>query len=303
MQHDSELAAAAAVCRQHDGSVLVATCAPQDLPEGMAGCGWCLDGFEPLRASGAARGGSGAEVIIARCKHSGCIVALKIHKCRDPTLAMIREAVIHALTPGHPNIVRFYGAFREAGLLVLVLESDLAALDLRTVAGLHDRRRVPERLVRKVLLPPVLSAIAWLHANRTMHLDLKPDNVLVFFRRKKHETPTLKDLDVKLCDFGLSDAFGSLASRCGTAAYMAPELRHPKRGQVLTPKADVWLIGALAYELLVGFVPAAPNVSYPPSVPPDARDFISSCLSPDPAARPPVPALRTHPWLLPKSAL
>lgn len=65
----------------------------------------------------------------------------------------------------------------------------------------------------------VASALAYCHANGIVHCDVKPDNIL-------YSTPG-EDADILLADFGVACSISPgdfLQSRCGTRAYMAPEV-------------------------------------------------------------------------------
>jgi tRNA A-37 threonylcarbamoyl transferase component Bud32 len=91
------------------------------------------------------------------------------------------------------------------------------------------------------LLIELLQALAYLHHRDVTHCDLKPSNVLV---ANNH---------VKVLDFGLSmlgdlptDGGGTTA---GTLAYMSPEVL---AGAPITVAADLYAVGVIAFELLVG---------------------------------------------------
>ncbi|MCX8007762.1 MAG: serine/threonine protein kinase, partial [Coriobacteriia bacterium] len=90
----------------------------------------------------------------------------------------------------------------------------------------------------------VADALTYAHANGVLHLDLKPQNVLVDRYGR-----------VKVADFGvaaLTDAAGTGTGRGGTPGYMPPE--QAGRG-ALTQAADQWAFAALVYEMLTGEVP------------------------------------------------
>jgi len=118
------------------------------------------------------------------------------------------------------------------------------------------------------LLIQALEALAYLHRRGVLHHDLKPENILV------------ADGRVRLLDFGLSvlaaqqrdnDAFG-------TVLYLAPEVLD---GQAYTEAADLYSLGVVAYELLVGVhpFPAETVAQYFEQVfhrPPDLRGLFDS---------------------------
>lgn len=91
------------------------------------------------------------------------------------------------------------------------------------------------------LLVQVLQAVAYLHRRGIIHRDLKPANVLV------------TDGQVKVLDFGLSlmhdRADETEQNVVGTLAYMAPEVL---AGDTAGQPADLYAVGIMAYELLVG---------------------------------------------------
>lgn len=79
----------------------------------------------------------------------------------------------------------------------------------------------------------VLQALAYLHRRRTIHCDLKPENVLVD-----------RAGDVKLLDFGLAAQFNQSRGIAGSLPYMAPEmLSH----QAMSEATDLYAVGILAY--------------------------------------------------------
>lgn len=99
--------------------------------------------------------------------------------------------------------------FETADEVVVVMEyagDDLAKL-------LEKERRLPEDRVR-FIGKQILSAMLYLHENRILHRDLKPQNIL------------LQGEQIKLCDFGfakkMSASTNFLSSVKGTPLYIAP---------------------------------------------------------------------------------
>jgi serine/threonine-protein kinase len=87
----------------------------------------------------------------------------------------------------------------------------------------------------------VAKGLAHMHGRGYVHADMKPNNVLVE-----------ENGSVKIIDLGQACSIGTIKKRIqGTPGYMAPEQAH--RGEI-TPKTDIYNLGAMMYWVLVGEV-------------------------------------------------
>ena len=115
---------------------------------------------------------------------------------------------------------------------------------------LEDDQCLPEEEVRAVA-KQLVRALHYLHSNRIIHRDMKPQNILIGARRV-----------VKLCDFGFARAMSSatmVLTSGGTPLYMAPEL---VQEQPYNHTVDLWSLGVILYELFVGQPPFYTNSIY-----------------------------------------
>jgi eukaryotic-like serine/threonine-protein kinase len=139
---------------------------------------------------------------------------------------------------GHPNVVNVYDSGDERGLPYMVMEHVTG----RTMRDLLDTsgRLTPDATAD--LLAGVAAALDHAHANGVVHLDVKPENVL------------LTADTVKVADFGLVRAARARSEHelAGTAQYVAPEVL---RGGVVDGRADVYALGVVAYECITGQAP------------------------------------------------
>ncbi|XP_077369900.1 striated muscle preferentially expressed protein kinase-like isoform X1 [Festucalex cinctus] len=92
----------------------------------------------------------------------------------------------------------------------------------------------------------ILQGVEYLHNRRVLHLDLKPDNIMVTNLNT-----------VKIVDFGSAQSFNPLSLKqqdlgAVTLEYMAPEI---VKGEVVGPPADVWTVGVVTYIMLSGHLP------------------------------------------------
>jgi eukaryotic-like serine/threonine-protein kinase len=142
----------------------------------------------------------------------------------------------------HPNLVAVYDVGEEDGLPYIVMEY----VEGETVADLIARTGAmqPERAVD--LLLQVCGGLEHAHAAGLVHRDIKPQNLLV-----------RSDGVVKIADFGIArmleaTQLTATGTVLGTAAYLAPE---QAVGEPVTAAADIYSLGAVAYELLSGRTP------------------------------------------------
>ena len=211
----------------------------------------------------------------------GTPVALKVIVAPTPEArARIVNEVRVARQITDPAVCRVFDV-GEAGeeafyTMELVAGEDLATL-LRRVG------RLPSEKVTDIG-QQILSGLAAAHAHGVLHRDLKPANIFL----DEHGA-------VRITDFGIAvhrdDAGPNTV--VGTLGYMAPEQFVP--GAPLSERTDVYAVGVVLYELLVGKPPAAdPRSAQPPrpsllvrGVDRRLERTILQAIAPDPANRPP----------------
>ncbi|MBP3556159.1 MAG: protein kinase [Thermoguttaceae bacterium] len=188
------------------------------------------------------RGGMGA-VYRARHEETGQTVAVKTLLTPLESERERFEAEISTLKLlRHENIVKLYGFGQEDGVLYYAMEY----VDAPSLATLLKRGRRFAWEEAVYIGVSICRALKHAHDRGVVHRDVKPANVLL-----------LDDGVVKITDYGIAQYFGG--SRLtganqvvGTIEYMAPE--QAKAGP-LTPRADLYSLGALLYALLTGEPP------------------------------------------------
>ncbi len=201
-----------------------------------------LGEFEVLEKIGA--GGMGS-VYRARQKEPERVVALKtLHPWLVSPAALERfrfEAqALASLT--HPGIPPVYAVGQHEGLVYFAMELVEGPPLLKFVAErqLDTRGRV-------ALLALVAEAVHHAHLRGFVHRDLKPDNVRV-----------TSDGTPRVLDFGIAAGLGSRrAEVAGTPSYMSPEQFDPDAA--VDVRTDVYALGVMLFELLVGTVPLPPH--------------------------------------------
>ena len=150
----------------------------------------------------------------------------------------------------HPNVVRVVNFFRanETVYMVMAYESGRSLQEL----VIHNRNRpgkrvLPERHIRKIFAQ-VMNGLREVHANRLLHLDLKPANIYL----KKGGLPML--LDFGAARQTLTQDAPKLFPMY-TPGFAAPELY--KKNQQLGPWTDIYGLGASMYACMVGAPPQA----------------------------------------------
>ena len=142
----------------------------------------------------------------------------------------------------HPNLVTVYDLHEESTGSWVVMEY-VPGENLKKLIERHGPLP-PEEVLP--LLEQISGALSHLHGRNLLHLDIKPQNLIV--------TP---DASVKLIDFGLAQPPGPRqemvgGTAFGTVAYLAPE---QASGEPVDAATDVYALGCVVYELLTGQPP------------------------------------------------
>lgn len=202
----------------------------------------------------------------------------------------------------HPYISKLFNYFHDDANVYIALEfSPCGELyhELKLLRRFND-------VTASYYISQVASALKYLHLRGIIHRDIKPENILL-----------AADKTVRLSDFGwsISPAFSSESRRrtlCGTLDYLPPEMVEAKDHDIT---ADLWLLGILSYELLVGRPPfeeddrnatykriARVDLQFPHYVSADAADFISRLLKKDTKERLLLVEVELHPWIVRNSS-
>jgi serine/threonine protein kinase len=137
----------------------------------------------------------------------------------------------------HPFIVPPFELF-EDGVFCCLLFEYVSGLTLRDYLKAKSRSNTEKMM----LVNQLVNAIAHLHSLRIAHLDLKPDNILVF-------VDEIGVPRIKIIDFGLASFFKDFKEEPkGTPYWMAPEVARGDYDQ----KADIWSLGKIIAWMFTG---------------------------------------------------
>jgi serine/threonine-protein kinase len=167
----------------------------------------------------------------------------------DDVMRFLREARAAAAIR-HPNVVDVFDVARDDDGTPFIVQELLAGQDLEQYLGASDGR-LPSDEALEIMIP-VADAVAAAHRQDVVHRDLKPANI--FLAREGNK------IIPKVLDFGacLYQTVGALSAKeqrmlIGTPHYMAPE--QITTAMDVDARADVWAMGVILYELLVGETP------------------------------------------------
>ena len=202
--------------------------------------------------------------------------------------SLMDEAAISARFH-HPNIVTVYDVAEQGSAAFIAMElvngTNLEKY-LQTNGPLDPRQVIP-------LGAAIARALATAHDHDLVHHDVKPANVLLGL-----------DGSIKVTDFGISELISKATTSddviCGTPGYIAPECF---LGEAYTPRADLFALGLILYEALVGKHPfqgrtlretilntaitePEPAETFQPDMPPELAELIAALMAKEPADRP-----------------
>lgn len=177
------------------------------------------------------------------------------HRTGGESLKLLQEAWVTGSLE-HPNIVPIYDlGLDDTGAPVIVLKR-IAGTDWARLLG--EGAEVKRRFAAHDLLEwnlrvllQVARAIEFAHSRGILHRDIKPENVMVGEFGEVYVLDWGIAVSLRPDEHRLPRAADALAI-AGTPAYMAPEMLG---GQALSPRTDVYLLGATLHEILTGRPP------------------------------------------------
>ncbi|KAL6476747.1 hypothetical protein MHYP_G00152460 [Metynnis hypsauchen] len=254
--------------------------------------------------------GRGKFAVVKKCveKATGKEYAAKFlrtrrkgQSCRDDIL---NEVAVLESAKANPYVVGLHEVYETRTELILVLECAAGGEIFNQCVAENDEAFTEKDVIR--LVRQILSGVAFLHRNNVVHLDLKPQNILL--------TSAQPLGDIRIVDFGLSrhvDKTSEVREILGTPEYVAPEILSY---EPISTSTDMWSIGVLTYVMLTGESPfqgedkqetflniSQVNVDYSQDVFEGisvlAVDFIQSLLHKKPRDRATAEECLNHPWL------
>ncbi|MEU6248303.1 Stk1 family PASTA domain-containing Ser/Thr kinase [Glycomyces sp. NPDC047010] len=239
--------------------------------------------------------GGMAEVHRGRDLRLGRDVAVKLLRAdlsRDESfLIRFQREAQNSASLNHPNIVAVFDTGEDMGIPYMVMEfvNGRTLKEVLLAEGRFDPAAACE------VVADMCSALDFSHKHHIIHRDVKPGNVM------------LSDTSqVKVMDFGIARALASnqatmtqTSAVIGTAQYLSPE---QARGETVDARSDVYAVGCVLYELLVGHPPftgdnpvsvayqhvreeARPPSELNPSIPPSVDAVIMKALAKNPENR------------------
>jgi len=265
--------------------------------------------------------GEGGMAVVYKAVHTS-FQELRALKVMNPALALdnafvkrfTHEAVLTRKLL-HPNAVRVDDIDEaDDGRPFIVMEY-IEGRNLEEVIR-HEAPMSWNRVCE--IIRQVASALDYAHRMNIVHRDIKPSNIVLIRETTPHHPDQIKET-AKVLDFGIAKAleagsdkttqtFATLTGTggvIGTPAYMSPEQARGLRGDQLDGRSDLYSLGIVVYQMLVGRLPFKADTGYewilahvqtPPTptwvarpdldIPHPVATVVMQCLEKDPQARP-----------------
>ncbi|XP_048090328.1 striated muscle preferentially expressed protein kinase isoform X5 [Alosa alosa] len=240
--------------------------------------------------------------VIRECRENatGKMFTAKIVSYEQDTKQQVVQEYQTLKSLHNDRIMALHEAYVTPRYLVLITEN---CTGKEILYSLIDRFRYSEDDIVQYLVG-ILQGLEYLHSRRILHLDIKPDNIMV----------TNMNV-IKIVDLGSAQSFNPLTLRTysrdlATLEFSAPELL---KGDVVGPPADMWGVGVLVYIMLSGRLPFQEKdpkqtetkilaakfdaTKLYPNVSQSASAFLKKTLNGYPWSRPTTKDCFSHGWL------
>ncbi|XP_073534311.1 serine/threonine-protein kinase 17A [Phyllobates terribilis] len=195
--------------------------------------------------------GRGKFAVVRKCieketeKEFAAKIMRKRRKGQDCRMEILHEIAVLELAKDNPWVIKLHEVYETATEVILVLEY-AAGGEIFNQCVAEREEAFKEKDVQR-LMRQILKGVSFLHRHNVVHLDLKPQNILL-----TSDSPLG---DIKIVDFGLSRIVNDneeLREIMGTPEYVAPEILSY---EPISTATDMWSIGVLAYVMLTGTSP------------------------------------------------
>ncbi len=222
----------------------------------------------------------------------------------------------------HPNIIKILSIEKTVNNMYVNLEfcNGGTLSDLLKHFKNKYSTGIPEGLAQRII-QQLVDGLGYMHSKRLMHRDLKLDNILITYAPKnyrlnydQYEQTNFEGFQVKIADLGFSRECcpdDPIVTICGTPINFPPDFfSSDENGYNL--KADLWSLGSITYEILIGVPPfldksydAVVNkikqgcYEYPKNctISIEAISFINCLLTYNPEKRFSTDELKIHPFI------
>ncbi|MCL2498182.1 MAG: protein kinase [Symbiobacteriaceae bacterium] len=220
------------------------------------------------------------------------IVAVKIlrqeHLSDEDFIRRFRREAEASLRLHHPHLVEFYDVNAASEPYYLVMEY-VDGVNLQQL--ISGEQLSYERILYIAL--QIIDGLSYAHANKIVHRDIKPQNILV-----------ASDDTVKITDFGIAvlvttSTLVNTRNVIGSVHYLSPE---QAKGEPITEQSDLYSLGVVLYEMISGVVPfqgdspvaiimkhtqeePLPLSEWRPDIPAALEDVVITLLAKDPRNR------------------
>lgn len=262
---------------------------------------WKIDDFKVGKHLGTGKFGT---VYLAQEKRSKTIVTLKILRKeeleKEKVVQFVKREVEIQAHLHHPHIIRLFGYFHDRTNIYLVLEyAEQGELFKKLDA---DKGFTESQAANYII--QLSQALEYMQRFGIIHRDLKLENILLS-----------KNGQIKIGDFGwaVQDPRPRRRTLCGTLDYLSPEMIS---NEPHTQMVDVWSLGIICYELIVGKPPFEElgsdervsvektydrikrvDVKFPKGISREARQFISKLLQRNPSERMKLSDIKNDVWI------